>query len=282
MNEKQATHWIEEEAARKKFWAYAKKELGLSEDEVHLALGVDSVKEYAGDKAAAKIALDAYAADITAHRLVSAYAPRDLTHTESPATAWCDVYTEDGTRICITARQGAGVRDIVLTAHTLQQGLVELRKLGLTTNGRYRKPGNSKPTVSAKPQPTAQPAPQPTPQPVAQSAPPAPPQPGGGNGNEGNDNSQFKVESITALVTPKGKRNYAIRGGRMMKHGVTAWPEIAEPQIAAITDYNITNLEIGQPWDVSDWNIQAVGEMEDGNDWPKKVVAFAPLPVAGG
>ncbi len=54
-------HWIEDPEGRRRFWAWAKGDLHLSEEEVHQALGAKSVKEFAGDKSAAVKLLKAFA-----------------------------------------------------------------------------------------------------------------------------------------------------------------------------------------------------------------------------
>jgi hypothetical protein len=59
--EVKAPHWIDDEDTRKKFWAWATSKT-LSKNDVHKALGVGSVKDYAGDKAAAVAAIDAWVA----------------------------------------------------------------------------------------------------------------------------------------------------------------------------------------------------------------------------
>uniref|UniRef100_A0A6H1ZYJ8 Putative Erf family protein n=1 Tax=viral metagenome TaxID=1070528 RepID=A0A6H1ZYJ8_9ZZZZ len=48
--EGKAKHWIASEGVRKKFWAWTSQDLGLSDDEVHEALGVESVYEWPGTK----------------------------------------------------------------------------------------------------------------------------------------------------------------------------------------------------------------------------------------
>jgi len=50
----QAKHWIEYEGARKKFWVWAREDLSLTDEQVHEALGVESVKDYEGTMAEAK------------------------------------------------------------------------------------------------------------------------------------------------------------------------------------------------------------------------------------
>lgn len=50
----QAKHWIERDEARKKFWVWAREDLSLTDEQVHEALGVESVKDYKGTMAEAK------------------------------------------------------------------------------------------------------------------------------------------------------------------------------------------------------------------------------------
>jgi len=66
MTEQVKEHWIENDSTRAKFWAYAKGELGLIEDEAHEALKVESVKDYKGTKEEALSALKKFAADKSA------------------------------------------------------------------------------------------------------------------------------------------------------------------------------------------------------------------------
>lgn len=51
-------HWIERPEARKRFWGWAKGTLGLTEDQVHEALGVESVYEFDGTMKDAKAILE--------------------------------------------------------------------------------------------------------------------------------------------------------------------------------------------------------------------------------
>lgn len=61
--QKQPTpHWVSDEATRKKFWAWAKGTMTLSEDQVHTALGVASVKEFKGTKGDAMTAINEWVA----------------------------------------------------------------------------------------------------------------------------------------------------------------------------------------------------------------------------
>ena len=61
-NKPKPTHWIDSvdtqgRPIRNRFWAYT-NELGLTNDQVHKALGVESVKDYAGSMADARKAID--------------------------------------------------------------------------------------------------------------------------------------------------------------------------------------------------------------------------------
>lgn len=47
------SHWIDDVTTRKRFWTWT-NELGLSHEEVHEALGVESVKDFGGTKDAAR------------------------------------------------------------------------------------------------------------------------------------------------------------------------------------------------------------------------------------
>ena len=55
-------HWIEDEQTRKRFWAWAGQTKGLSNDDVHAALGVTSLKQYTGGKGDAMAAIDEWIA----------------------------------------------------------------------------------------------------------------------------------------------------------------------------------------------------------------------------
>ena len=55
--------WVEDAAALRKFWAWSAQQ-GLGKDDVHEALGVDSVLLFDGDK---KAAMDKITAWIAAH-----------------------------------------------------------------------------------------------------------------------------------------------------------------------------------------------------------------------
>lgn len=62
MNKKE--HWIDDESKRKFFWAEAKERIGLTEDEVHEGLGVESVRDWEGSGQAAADRLWEYKAEL--------------------------------------------------------------------------------------------------------------------------------------------------------------------------------------------------------------------------
>jgi hypothetical protein len=252
-------HWIEDTEARKRFWAFVKNTLNLTEDEAHTALGVESTKDFDGDMHTAKALLEDYAANVETYRIVNALQPQDQQHAEARVVAFADIYAPNGVCVSLTAREGATADSVALTALALVAAMETLEHLGWATNGRRKAKEKALPHAIAEP-----------PEPVGNQ----PPQPPSGPGGNGAGSETFLVESIVPQVSPNGNRYYAVRGGRVKKHGATAWPEIAEPQIKAITNYDITNLEIGSPWDVSGWNIVAVGEIPEGKQYPTKVLGF--------
>jgi len=77
-------HWIEDEATRKRFWAWAFS-LGLTDKDVHEALGVEHMRDFAGDKVAAMDAIKAYIDDKAQ--------PDD--HADAWEAAPLDVYTPE-------------------------------------------------------------------------------------------------------------------------------------------------------------------------------------------
>jgi len=60
--DEEPSHWIDDAETRRKFWAFARFTLGLSEDDVYQALSVESVHAFKGDKRAALELLKAFAA----------------------------------------------------------------------------------------------------------------------------------------------------------------------------------------------------------------------------
>jgi len=59
-------HWIDDPQTRKRFWAWA-DEQGLNGDDVHKALGVESVRDYGGDKKSAVVAIETWITEQLEH-----------------------------------------------------------------------------------------------------------------------------------------------------------------------------------------------------------------------
>jgi len=55
-----APHWIKSDKVRTRFWAWAHNDLGITDAQVHEALGVDHVEEYDGTMQEAKAQIEAW------------------------------------------------------------------------------------------------------------------------------------------------------------------------------------------------------------------------------
>jgi len=212
-------HWIEDDATRKKFWAYAKGDLGLTEDEVHQALGVKSTRDFDGDKAAAMALLQNYAAGIVPRRARAALTLQKPEHVEARVIAFCDLYTPGGTRIGLTAREGAKPDDLVATALALMDAAMSLVNIFNFGAAAQRHTPNKQPaTKPPKPfdgRPTPPPAPDsgkhaPPPPPASHSHPAASALPPAGNGQarlpgRGQASGGVIQTEIIKITAPKGK-----------------------------------------------------------------------------
>lgn len=58
-----AKHWVDDATVRKRFWAWAKGPLGLTEEQVYEGLKVKQVHDFTGTMGMAKLALEAFAID---------------------------------------------------------------------------------------------------------------------------------------------------------------------------------------------------------------------------
>lgn len=81
---------------------------------------------------------------------------------------------------------------------------------------------------------------------------------------------------LSAEVTNNGAPVFKIKGGRMMKSGVTCWPEIAETLAEYLGGWNpVTEMTIGQELDITGYSLVALCEPPAaGKKWPGKVVEF--------
>lgn len=196
---------------------------------------------------------------------------------EAPVLAWTMFQKGPGKPTWTVSIRGGlppDVADYALRV-TLEQvakfeEYLEVNGYSAVYNGRSQM-ATPRPAQSAK-----QPAPPSVSPPGTPPAPQVKPSPQG-NGLETFKVEYISVDSITAAITESGKRNYKVRGGRVKKHGVTCWPEIAEPQLLELLEYDVKNLEVGQPWDVSGFNIQAVAIVPEGKQFPNKVTGFTPV-----
>lgn len=285
-------HWIRKDSVRRRFWPWA-KEVGADHDEVHVALGgVESVADFAGTMEEAKLLILAYVkgkaagmsrtydemteeARAEAARLEGAVKGMP----EAPVLAWTKFQSREGFEWTVSLRSGLQPDLALLALEQLRERVTLFEELarvkdwapladsrngiGARIGKVYEKP--LAPTLDG------------TPHPPASTTPSAPmTQAPTGNGGEG-ETETYLVQSIKAQVTPNGNPYYAVKGGRCTKRGVTAWPEVAEPQIQAIAQFDLTTLEVGQEW-TPPFQIQAVSIVPEGREWPNKVTAFAPAP----
>lgn len=247
------TTWIEDGKERASFWAEAAR-LGFEHDEAHKALGVNSMKEYAGTKAeavatltAAKAKADAAAKEKADAEQAAAYTVTCQSLPESPALAWTKVQTPGGFVWSVTLRAGLpelleaqAMRSIARQIELFEKGALA-HDWTPVSDGRDMAMG-LKSRAEAAPAPTnggSKPAPAPQ----------------GDNGA-----LTFKIDSID-VTTSNGKVSWKVKGGRFPKHGVTMWPE---PVIAAGLDPD--TLKIG---DIAGW-IATYILNDEGN--PKKIV----------
>jgi len=302
MTEKEVKNqWVLRDKQRALFWVSVEEYLGHLDDShaaAHAACAVDSMKEFEGSLDDAIALIVDFAAADAEHRKQAALAgiktlsvtyerKFNLGNYESlhvGMTSWTDVH-DDTTAEEVQAELWKWVKEAVK-----EQALPVIDAAKQPTSQTKAPTAIEPPAPSSGPwqMPTAGPGNAVPPPPAPGSGehvPPLPPsQPVGAlTGNEqtqpngnGGGTETFRVDSITAQVSPNGNRYYAVRGGRVKKHGATAWPEIAEPQLEALTGYDPINLEIGKPWDVTGFGIRAVGEIPPGKTYPNKITAFAP------
>jgi len=190
-------HWIEDEAARKRFWAWAKG-LGLDEDAIHSALRVSSVKEFAGSKEEAK-ALIQEAADM------AQLAPQEPGHGEARMVAFTPtgscLVAPCGVTLAITAREGATADTIVATALQAAAAARRLLARGWTVEGTAE--ARAIQELGARRAQTMQPPshpPLPTPPPLVPARAVAPPANGDGGSREGIIQAEF-----VKITAPSGK-----------------------------------------------------------------------------
>jgi hypothetical protein len=78
----------------------------------------------------------------------------------------------------------------------------------------------------------------------------------------------IKVNTVTHVITPNGNHCLNVKGGRLNKHGVTAWPEILPAEVS-----NFEEWPVGTAYPIADYGWFGLWEAEtDG----KKVTRFIP------
>ena len=234
-------HWIENDDTRKRFWSFVKDDLGLTEDEAHKALHVESVKDYTGTKEDAVAALKKFAADkdaqITAERKARQAQEhedtdnllRDVVASFPSLPIWASTVAVDPSGYPWKVSIAAGLTPVLRMAavEQVQEGVAEFTEWA-ACHGWHPANGNgngyrAQPTRPAQPKGVTQ-----LPSVVTSARPAQPQAPGGGppeppapptpppsagalpapaeqaQGSGGNGNGEFMTEFIK-ITAPKGK-----------------------------------------------------------------------------
>lgn len=263
-----APHWSEEGNSEKKFWAYATGQLGLYRQEVLEALEVAELSATTLSKKEVAKLLEEKSREKQqekVNQLLRKPLPEAL-HAEARTVSFTDFYAPSGAKIAITAREGSTAEMVAATAVALVEALEILERMGWKGSPRSNH-RNATPPVQSPAPPVSPPAPA-----AAPISPPAPATSPPATSDDA-ETVSVSVTSICAQVTPNGNRMYKVKGGRMMKSGVTCWPEVAEPFLAGL-GHDITQLAVGTDWNVASLNLVAVCEKPAGNKWPTKVSSF--------
>jgi len=197
--------------------------------------------------------------------ITSGHSAEGLEHHEARIIAFTS-FVLKGVQVNFTMREGATAESTIALLKEFGQVMHQIKEWGGV-------PILSRDALGSGNAIAASPAPAHTGPPKTKPTMPEPP-PGPVTLPEGNGTESFKVESVTAQLSPNGNRYYTLRGGRCKKHGVSAWPEVAEAALEAITGYNPIGLDVGQPWNVSDFDITATGEVPVGKNFPTKIIGL--------
>ena len=186
-------HWIEKDDSERKFWQYVTDKMGLVPADVYEALGVARISET--DKSKEQVvALLKEKHGQKERDILEGLISQVAEHKEARSIAYMDVYTPDGNKTSITAREGVTADTVAATALALAGGWEILQKLGWgspknTTRSQAKK--NAAPNPAGQRGGSAPPAPKP-------AAPAAPPQAASSEGGT----HQTETVKITA---PSGK-----------------------------------------------------------------------------
>lgn len=85
---------------------------------------------------------------------------------------------------------------------------------------------------------------------------------------------KYAVREIVARTTPNNNPYYAVMGGRYMKYGVTAWPEVAAQVDGLFDDVHLEDLAIGESWSAAGRNLFALAEKPADKEFANKVIEF--------
>lgn len=266
------------------FWQYALIELELDRAEVLKALGGEIGKDYEGTKADAKAVVDKLAAD---KKIPPQEAPAptpepepepleidrstfpEPVHTEAKTLFWSKMRDPQGVVWSVTLREGSNVGmvlDMAQMASEVSETLIEHGWRG--TDGSYVPQQTLKKAAGTSPAPTSRPSSSPPPLSGVSTR---------GNGSGDGEYERLPVVKIAAQTTPNGSPMFKIKGGRLMKSGVTAWPEVAETLAGFLDGWDPTaEMNVGDEVDLSEHSLIALCEPpEAGRKWPGKVLEFA-------
>lgn len=214
-------HWIDNDEHRKKFWAKVKNEIGLTEDEAHEALGIESVRDWGGTGAEAIARLREWQAlrEAEARRQEEARLTGTVSSLpEAPALAWTRFVTPPGFEWSYTARAGLDSDLAALARDLIAQEIAAFEALAQENGWRPANssaPSRSRPQPLAKPRPQPQQATEPRPQPAGNAGPPPPPPPPPPTGQDSNappaevqpgDNGHnVEMTEFVKITAPSGK-----------------------------------------------------------------------------
>jgi len=215
--ERKMGHWIEQDDSEVKFWQYVAG-MGLTPPDVYEVLDVERLalsplskeevvnllkKSKQGQRAALR------------EQLLPA---QDVAHHEAQSVAWMNIYTPDGIKISVTAREGSSADTVAATTLVLMDAWDMLKQLGCLCHPQQlsataRKPPQSTTPVPQPRVPVSAPAGTAPPStPAAPSPPTAPRSPATPGGNGKTKGGTAALEKIT--VNADGQAQFHVEGFR--------------------------------------------------------------------
>ena len=214
---KMEKHWIEENGSESKFWQYVTG-MGLTPVDVYEALGVEQIAQTDKSKAEVVDLLKSAQQGQRAALREKLQPAQEVAHSEAQAIAFMDVYTPDGVRMGVTAREGASAKTVAATTLTLMEAWDLLKELGCLSHPNQlsataRKPPQSTTPVPQPRVPVSAPAGTAPPStPAAPSPPTAPRSPATPGGNGKTKGGTAALEKIT--VNADGQAQFHVEGFR--------------------------------------------------------------------